>query len=1179
VSESLPANDADAQKRRSTRIAQAVPVTVIGVDALGQPFKERTTTVTVNCHGCKYQSRHYVPKDSAVTLEIARLDTSLAPRVVVGRVVWVQRPRTVRELFQIGLELETPGDVWGMAFPPEDWFACPDEAPIADASTTSGASESSAEPSPQDVPPPRALGSERKPEPTAAPPAKPAPAKPPAAGPTASPPPSVPASTTLSTDGKIRLMPSPAQSQEAQLAAARQMAKMVAEVKETLDRSLHKDARAAIAEELAVVRLQLDAQIHDAIERAVKSSMELSSDSAMEKVVQQAADRTAAIVEQARKANEASSAEQIDAKVHRAVREAVTHAAEQAAQQAAQMAAAHNLEQSVEEVVRRVSVEREASAPPPQIPSSTEAATQRLDQWKKDLEEAAENVRGRSVDQSRTDLEATSLRLHEQFEVALALASQKLDEKLSEVSRTAALQAERDHAAQSSSLRTLLDEVVIGAQSRVRSLEQGLIQERERIEEAKTQLQEESRSTLEQTHGRFNRLVAERFEEIGPKADQLVEERARQLEPVLQNSAQRVLERFSGELDQKLAQRLEQVERVGSELGNAEQRASALLARIQEQVQGALEQAAQSQVSVREQVHQASEGALDKLTAELASAVEQAARFQNSIREQAAQASERAAQTEDRVREQVQRASEETLLKVTAELASAEQQAARLQNSIREQAEQASEQAAQTQDAVREQVHRATEEALLKVSAELASAVEQAARFQNSIREQVERATEQAAHAVEIQDSARGQVDKASEEAIHRVTAELASAVEQASRFQNSIREQVERATEQAAHAVEIQDSVRGQIDKASEEAIHRVTAELASAVEQATRSQLNSIREQAEQASEQMARTQDAVREQFHRVSDEVLQQSLARLREETARYPAEIEQSCRAVLLKLGEEVERKNSEAQHEIYETLSKASEWYQRKAQTTMQSTLEKAVEQSTSSLRDRAAEISSLVASELDHFRRTYVEHSQGEIEESAKQAVDRERAKLGEAAEIANATFTDGVRRLTQESLRRFEDASRQALEKARSDMESNREGSLADFQKNLDERMTQGVDQARTFLQSELVPMLESWGATREVEKQEWVQRWTKSADESLEQYKLRLEKASNAWLLASATTLGQNSQTVLDTLSKAAEKRLRETCAEILSGMGDTLKERLMEISSAFSRDEDDLPQNTK
>jgi vacuolar-type H+-ATPase subunit E/Vma4 len=125
----------------------------------------------------------------------------------------------------------------------------------------------------------------------------------------------------------------------------------------------------------------------------------------------------------------------------------------------------------------------------------------------------------------------------------------------------------------------------------------------------------------------------------------------------------------------------------------------------------------------------------------------------------------------------------------------------------------------------------------------------------------------------------------------------------------------------------------------------------------------------------------------------------------------------------------------------------------------------------------------------------------------------------------------------------------------------------------------MTQGVDQARTFLQSQLVPMLESWEVKREAEKQEWTQKWKRSADESIEQYKLRLEDASNSWLLTSATTLGQKSQTVLDTLAKAAEKRLRETCAEILSGMGDTLKERLLGISATFSSDEDDLPQKPK
>jgi len=85
------------------------------------------------------------------------------------------------------------------------------------------------------------------------------------------------------------------------------------------------------------------------------------------------------------------------------------------------------------------------------------------------------------------------------------------------------------------------------------------------------------------------------------------------------------------------------------------------------------------------------------------------------------------------------------------------------------------------------------------------------------------------------------------------------------------------------------------------------------------------------------------------------------------------------------------------------------------------------------------------------------------------------------------------------------------------------------------------------------------------------------SQSTDESIEQYKARLENASNSWLLASATTLGQHSQTVLDTIAKAAEKRLRETCTEVLSGMGDTLKQRLLGISADFRDDDEpgDLP----
>src|SRR6202453_5310787 len=138
---------------------------------------------------------------------------------------------------------------------------------------------------------------------------------------------------------------------------------------------------------------------------------------------------------------------------------------------------------------------------------------------------------------------------------------------------------------------------------------------------------------------------------------------------------------------------------------------------------------------------------------------------------------------------------------------------------------------------------------------------------------------------------------------------------------------------------------------------------------------------------------------------------------------------------------------------------------------------------------------------------------------------------------------------------------------------MEFNREGSLAEFQQKMDERMMEGVEQARTFLQSQLAPLIESWEEKREMEKEEWKLQLKKSTEESIEEYKARLENASNSWLLASATTLGQHSQAMLDPIGKAAEKRLRETCSEVLGSMGDTLKARLLGLSTDFSPEPDD------
>jgi hypothetical protein len=127
MNESAVNASSDLRKRRSTRIVQAVPLNVTGVDALGRPFNERTSTLIINCHGCRYQSKHYVLKNMWVNLEVPHPEPGQSPRRVRGKVAWIQRPRTVRQLFQVALELETAGNAWGIAFPPEDWFAFPPE--------------------------------------------------------------------------------------------------------------------------------------------------------------------------------------------------------------------------------------------------------------------------------------------------------------------------------------------------------------------------------------------------------------------------------------------------------------------------------------------------------------------------------------------------------------------------------------------------------------------------------------------------------------------------------------------------------------------------------------------------------------------------------------------------------------------------------------------------------------------------------------------------------------------------------------------------------------------------------------------------------------------------------------------------------------------------------------------
>jgi hypothetical protein len=127
-------NQPSTERRRSERLSESLPLIVRGIDLLGQPFEERTTTLAFNLHGCRYTSKHHLPRNTWVTLDLPQgMAQGLAQEAAQAkegtnagmdargnlrtplraRVAWVQRPHSIRDFFQIAVELESPANIWG----------------------------------------------------------------------------------------------------------------------------------------------------------------------------------------------------------------------------------------------------------------------------------------------------------------------------------------------------------------------------------------------------------------------------------------------------------------------------------------------------------------------------------------------------------------------------------------------------------------------------------------------------------------------------------------------------------------------------------------------------------------------------------------------------------------------------------------------------------------------------------------------------------------------------------------------------------------------------------------------------------------------------------------------------------------------------------------------------------
>jgi tetratricopeptide (TPR) repeat protein len=123
VNEQTPPLAAASPKRRSTRVARTIPVMVSWIGPQAEPLLEKTATLSINCHGCRYFSHYILRKNAKITIQIAdnEGDNEFSTSRLPARVAWTRRSRRMAGLCQVGVEFETPQNLWKVEDSPEDW--------------------------------------------------------------------------------------------------------------------------------------------------------------------------------------------------------------------------------------------------------------------------------------------------------------------------------------------------------------------------------------------------------------------------------------------------------------------------------------------------------------------------------------------------------------------------------------------------------------------------------------------------------------------------------------------------------------------------------------------------------------------------------------------------------------------------------------------------------------------------------------------------------------------------------------------------------------------------------------------------------------------------------------------------------------------------------------------------
>jgi hypothetical protein len=104
---------ARANTRRSTRLARAIPVVLIGVGS-NQNFQQQCETSVVNAHGCGLIVHEHLQRGTPILVKL--IETGATREATVVLVTSIEPGSWL-----VGLEFYEPGNFWGIVDPPADW--------------------------------------------------------------------------------------------------------------------------------------------------------------------------------------------------------------------------------------------------------------------------------------------------------------------------------------------------------------------------------------------------------------------------------------------------------------------------------------------------------------------------------------------------------------------------------------------------------------------------------------------------------------------------------------------------------------------------------------------------------------------------------------------------------------------------------------------------------------------------------------------------------------------------------------------------------------------------------------------------------------------------------------------------------------------------------------------------